>query len=176
MHRRYSRHNVPALTMTLKPDPDLIARDRVRARLKAELVVLTGARRRADLTMAVPLSASRLDRLDVLCRHWGGPVSAAVYVALAPVPGAAALLNAARRSLQALFDRCWLCTGGFATARTVVECCSGCRAAVSATATCSDAADNPARTSSGDALLCARRRCCRFTVLSVLCARQVVVL
>ena len=77
-------------------------------RLKPELVVLTGARRRADLTIAVPLTASRLDRLEALCRHWGGPVSAAVYVAV--FPGAAALMEVTRRSVQALFDRCYPCS------------------------------------------------------------------
>jgi len=98
------------------PDPDLTARTCIHARLKADLVVLTGTRHRADLTMAVPLSASRLDRLEALCRHWGGPVSAAVYLALAPVPGAAASLDAAQCSLQALFDRSLFDTSGHTTA------------------------------------------------------------
>jgi hypothetical protein len=69
-----------------------------------ELVLLTAARRRADLTAAVPLSASRLNRLEALCRAWGGPVSAAVYVAV--FPGAGAVTDNAMRSMQALFDRC----------------------------------------------------------------------
>ena len=55
--------------------------------------------------MAVPLSADRLDRLEAVCRHWGGPLSAAVYAAL--VPGDSGVLEATRGSLQALFDRCW---------------------------------------------------------------------
>ena len=74
--------------------------------------MLTAARQRADLTMAVPLTASRLDRLEALCRHWSGPVSAAVYAATIPGPGAEASLDVTRRSVQALFDRCCRSTDG----------------------------------------------------------------
>ena len=89
------------LVVTTKQCPTLVVRDR----LQVELVLLTAARRRADLTAAVPLSVSRLDRLEALCRAWGGPVSAAVYVAV--FPNAGPLTTKAMRSMQELFDRCW---------------------------------------------------------------------
>ena len=91
--------------VVLTPTSVLTTNVPVLARLKAEMVLLTSALRQADLTVAVPLSASRLDRLEALCRHWGGPVSAAVYVALVP-RAAGPVLDVTRRAVQALFDRC----------------------------------------------------------------------
>ena len=81
-----------------------IANPSVPDRLNAELVLLSAAQRRADLTVAVPLSADRLDRLGALCRQWGGPVSAAVYVAT--YAGGGPVIDDAMSSVQALFDRC----------------------------------------------------------------------
>lgn len=78
-------------------------------RLRLELLLLSAAARRSCLTLVVPLSAGRLHLLEGMCTSWGGPLSAAVYVARTPEPpytGVPPAVNAAKHAMRELFDRC----------------------------------------------------------------------
>ena len=71
-----------------------------------ELVLLSATPRQAVLTLAVPLSAERLQLLEGSCSSYGGPVSAAVYLGLTPEQQAAgSLLDDVKRAVHSLFGR-----------------------------------------------------------------------
>ena len=58
--------------------------------------------------MVVPLSVNRLPLLEGTCVSWGGPLSAAVYVARLPAAaaeGEAPAVSSAKRQVRELFDR-----------------------------------------------------------------------